>query len=113
MYYIVYIMEMAGLKGNVKLISASIQYVVFAVFGFIPVLLMDRFRLRRVMITGSVLAAACHFITAAVMATKGHLSPDGVGGSAVVKWTVPSKSASTVIIAFSYIFIAVYAMTWS
>lgn len=113
MYYVVYIMEMAGLSGNIKLISASIQYVVFAVIGFIPVLLMDRWRLRHVMIGGSLGLAVCHFVVAAVMATEGHYDPSGVDGSKIVKWIVPSHSASSVIIAFIYIFIAIYALTWS
>lgn len=112
MYYIVYIFEMAGLSGTNNLTIASIQYVINCVLTVPALIFIDRLPRRRIMLTGSAALAICLFTTAGVMASYGRAVPGGLEGSPTVTWIVTDDSASKVIIAASYLFVAFYALTW-
>jgi hypothetical protein len=112
MYYITYIFEMAGLTGEINLISASIQYVINVAMTVPALLFIDRLPRRRVMMVGSLLMASWLFTTGGLMATYGHAVPAGSSGSSVVTWAVNASGPSKGIIACSYLFIATYACTW-
>ncbi|KAJ5812644.1 hypothetical protein N7474_008945 [Penicillium riverlandense] len=111
MYYVVYIFEMAGMTGNTTLWSSAIQYVIFLVTTGFMLPIIDRVGRRLLLLIGAVLCMAIHFIIAAVMATKGHAVPN-VDGNSNLTWEIKG-SAGMAVIAFSYIFTAVYGLTWA
>lgn len=111
MYYIVYVFQMAGLTGNINLVSSAIQYVIFLVTTAVTLLVIDRVGRRPLFIYGGALMGILHFCVAAIMSTKGH-HVDAVGDNANIKWQVlgaPSKA----VIALTYIFVAIYGFTWA
>ncbi|PWW77662.1 putative MFS glucose transporter [Tuber magnatum] len=111
MYYIVYVFNMAGLTGNVNLVSSSIQYVIFLITTAITLLSIDRLGRRPLFLYGGIAMGALNFAVAGLMKTGGH-HVEEVGGNANIKWRVHGSYA-TGVIACSYIFVAFYGLTWA
>ncbi|KAF2101747.1 general substrate transporter [Rhizodiscina lignyota] len=112
LYYVVYIFTMAGLTGNIKLVSASIQYVINCAMTLPAILFLDKVGRRPALLFGSVMMMAWLFATAGLLKVYGHYVPDGVDGQAVVKWVVHGP-ASKAVIACTYLLTATYSCTWA
>lgn len=110
MYYIVYVFQMAGLTGNINLVSSSIQYVIFLVTTAITLCFIDRLGRRPLFIYGGIAMGALNFAVAGLMATGGN-SVTNVDGNFNIKWQVHGSYA-TGVIACSYLFVAFYGLTW-
>ncbi|KAA8896451.1 glucose transporter [Sphaerosporella brunnea] len=111
MYYIVYVFQMAGLTGNINLVSSSIQYVIFLLTTVVTLAMIDRIGRRPLFVYGGILMGALNFAVAGLMANYGH-HVDGVGNNANVVWQVTGRPAKG-IIACTYLFVAVYGFTWA
>lgn len=61
-YYIVYVFEMAGLRGNVALYSSGIEYAVFIVGTAVALLIIDRTGRRPLLIYGAISMGVCMFV---------------------------------------------------
>ena len=109
-YYVVYVFEMAGLTGNINLISSGIQYALFIIFTSIVFFFVDKSGRRALLIYGAIGMGVCQFVVGGVLGTYGSYVPGGVGGNPNVIIRVQG-SASHVVIAFSYLLIIVYALT--
>ncbi|MCJ1359423.1 MAG: hypothetical protein MMC33_009425 [Icmadophila ericetorum] len=109
-YYVVYVFEMAGLTGNVNLISSGVQYALFIVFTSIVFFFVDKTGRRALLIYGAIGMGICQFVVGGVLGTYGSYVPGGVGGNPNVIIRVHG-SASHVVIAFSYLLIIVYSLT--
>ncbi|KAN0061336.1 high affinity glucose transporter [Thecaphora frezii] len=107
MYYIGYLFQMAGMTGNIALVSSSIQYVINVAMTIPALLYLDRWGRRRTLIIGSTLMMTWLICMAALMATHGHYVPS----TGVVRWRVEGPAAKAVI-ACSFLFVASYAPTW-
>lgn len=111
MYYIVYVFQMAGLTGNINLVSSSIQYVIFLVTTGITLIFIDKWGRRPLFIYGGIAMGALNFAVAGLMASKGHAVTD-VDGNRNIRWQVRGSYASGVI-ACTYLFVAIYGLTWA
>ncbi|KAJ5693461.1 Major facilitator superfamily domain general substrate transporter [Penicillium macrosclerotiorum] len=111
MYYVVYIFEMAGMTGNTTLWSSAIQYVIFLVTTGLMLPFIDRVGRRILLLIGSITCMIVHFVIAGVMAGKGH-PVNEVNGNANLTWEIKGR-AGMAVIAFSYIFTAIYGFTWA
>lgn len=110
-YYLTYIAEMAGLTGNIGLITSGIQYAVFILFTGVTFFFIDRTGRRDLLIWGALGMAFCHFVVGGVMGAHHTYVPDGVNGNAnIVISVTPGAPANTVIV-FSYLLIVAYALT--
>lgn len=109
MYYLTYVFQMAGISGNIALISNGIQYVINMVMTVPALLYVDRWGRRPTLLVGSTLMSIWLFAVAGLMATHGHYYPDS--GNSVVRWKVEGP-ASKAVIACSYLFVASFAPTW-
>ncbi|BFZ63691.1 hypothetical protein YB2330_004823 [Saitoella coloradoensis] len=112
MYYTVYVFQMAGLSGNINLISSAIQYVIMLVLTVPAIFYVDWAGRRMLMLLGSLGMGAFIFAVGGILAQYGIPQPDGVAGNPNVKIVVHG-SAATGVIACAYIFIAWYALTWA
>ncbi|KAL2001448.1 hypothetical protein VTN02DRAFT_1764 [Thermoascus thermophilus] len=108
-YYVVYVFQMANLKGNVLLVSSGVQYALFIVFTSVIFFYIDRTTRRGLLTYGALAMAACHFVVGGVL-SSGEYVPGGVDGNLNVLLRVQGAKAHTVI-AFSYLLIIVYALT--
>jgi len=120
------VFAMAGLTGNINLISSGIQYALFIIFSCVTYLFIDKTGRRPLLIYGAMGMGICHFVVGGMLGmylllprltftnrlpgTHGVPVPGGVGGNANVVIRV-SGSASTTVIAFSYLLVIVYALT--
>ncbi|KAL7275274.1 hypothetical protein RUND412_001782 [Rhizina undulata] len=111
MYYIVYVFQMAGLTGNINLVSSAIQYVIFLVTTAFTLMFIDRIGRRPLFIYGAIIMAGLNFAVAGLMATYGHAVPM-VGTNENIRWQVTGKPAKG-IIACTYLFVALYGLTWA
>lgn len=102
---------MAGLTGNVNLVSSSIQYVINVVMTVPALLYLDRWGRRPTLLIGSTLMMIWLFATGALMAAHGSYHTPGPGEPDAVRWEVKGH-ASKAIIACSFLFVASYAPTW-
>ena len=101
---------MAGLTGNINLISSGIQYAVFIIFTSMVFFFIDKTGRRPLLIYGAIAMAVCMFVVGGVLGSYGVYVPGGVGGNLNVIVRV-SGSPSHVVIAFSYLLIIVYSLT--
>ncbi|KAF2019055.1 general substrate transporter [Aaosphaeria arxii CBS 175.79] len=109
-YYVVFIFYMAGLEGDVNLISAGVQYALFIIFSSIMFFFVDKIGRRTLLFWGAVTMAFCHFVVGGVLGFHYEYVPEGVAGDTNVVMRV-SGAASHTVIAFSYLLIIIYAMT--
>ncbi|KAL8838874.1 MAG: hypothetical protein Q9205_000281 [Flavoplaca limonia] len=109
-YYVVYVFQMAGLTGNINLISSGVQYALFIIFTSIVFFFIDKTGRRPLLIYGTVGMGICQFVVGGVLGSYGSYVKGGVGGNENVIIQV-IRAPSHVIIAFSYLLIIVYALT--
>jgi len=109
-YYVVYVFQMAGLSGNINLISSGIQYALFIIFTTVVFFFIDKTGRRPLLIYGAVAMGTCMFVVGGVLGNYGVYVPGGLNGNLNVRIKV-SGAPSHVVIAFSYILIIVYALT--
>lgn len=100
---------MAGLTGNINLISSGVQYALFIVFSTIMFFYIDKIGRRPLLIYGALAMGFCHFVVGGIL-SAGTVVPNGVDGNPNVTIEVGGAKAHTVI-AFCYILIIVYALT--
>ena len=101
---------MANLEGNINLIASSINYVLALICTIIAFFYINKTGRRPLLIYGAIAMGACHIIIGAMIGEFKQPAPDGVGGNLNVIVKVIG-TPSRVIIAFSYILIAVYYLS--
>ena len=69
-YYMVYVFKMAGLKGNVALISSGIQYALFIFFTIFTFFFIDYTGRRPLLIYGAIAMGICHFVVGGVLGRR-------------------------------------------
>ncbi|KAK6518248.1 hypothetical protein TWF506_005408 [Arthrobotrys conoides] len=108
-YYVVYIFSMAGLSGNINLISSGVQYAIFIIFTTIMFFFIDRTGRRGLLIWGAIAMGLCHFVVAGLL-SAGEYNPDGWydNPNVVIRVTGPRANA---VIFFCYLLIVIYALT--
>ncbi|MDI1487328.1 MAG: hypothetical protein OHK93_006597 [Ramalina farinacea] len=109
-YYVVYIFDMAGLTGNIGLISSGIQYAIFIVGTAATFFFIDTTGRRPLLIYGAVGMGICMMVVGGVLGSYGTALPDGLKGNLSVKVQVTGSPSYTVI-AFCYLLVLVYALT--
>ncbi|KAK7919968.1 general substrate transporter [Apiospora marii] len=110
-YYLTYIASMAGLTGDVAMITSGVQYAVFIIFTGVMWLFIDKTGRRPLLIYGAIGMGICHFAVGAAMATNYVPVPEGIGGNPNVIFKVTSGNAANTVITFSYLLIVVYALS--
>jgi len=109
-YYVVYIFDMAGLTGNVGLISSGVQYALFLIGTAATFFFIDTTGRRPLLIYGAIGMGICMFIVGGVLGSYGTYLPDGLNGNLSVRVKVTGSPSYTVI-AFCYILVIIYALT--
>jgi MFS family permease len=107
----VYVFSMAGLHGNINLISSGIQYALFIIFSCFTFFFIDHTGRRPLLIYGAVGMGVCHFVVGGLLGTYGIYTPEGVDGNLNVLITLTPGAVSRTVIAFSYLLIIIYALT--
>lgn len=112
MYYISYIFEMAGITGNIALVSSSIQYVINVVCTIPALIWLDKWGRRPTLLVGMSLMALWMILESAILATRGHSNdPSLHGQSSSITWVVNDTATGKAVIALTYLFVASYACT--
>jgi len=111
-YYVVYVFQMAGLNGNIKLIASGVQYALFIIFTSFVFFFIDKTGCRPLLIYGAIGIGICQFVVGGMLGSYGAIVLGGVGdlpkNNVIIK--VSGGPANTVI-AFSYLLIIIYALT--
>ncbi|KAG0135524.1 general substrate transporter [Tuber indicum] len=108
MYYIVYVMEGAGIKD--PLLTASIQYIINVVMTVPAIIWMDKWGRRPTLLFGSFAMMSLLLISGSIQGAYGHPETDP---SSAITWIMQNKgSQSKAVVACSYLFVATFAITW-
>jgi sugar porter (SP) family MFS transporter len=110
-YYLTYIASMAGLTGDVAMVTSGIQYAVFIIFTGVMWLFIDKTGRRTLLIWGALGMGVCHFVVGGVMGTHSRYVPGGVGGNHNIVIAVTPGAPANTVMTFSYLLIVVYALT--
>ncbi|KAL8716305.1 MAG: hypothetical protein Q9220_000210 [cf. Caloplaca sp. 1 TL-2023] len=111
MYYIVYMMQAAGVHN--LLLTASIQYILNVVLTLPAILFIDTWGRRPSLLYGAISMMALLFIVAALSATYGHPNPRTDPSLNAISWLVEDNPAvSRAIVACSYLFVSTFAVSW-
>jgi MFS family permease len=111
MYYVVYIMEAAGIGD--ALLAASIQYILNVALTLPAILFLDRWGRRPSLLIGSFGMMVILFIVGALEAAYGHLSYANSGPLAAINWVLGDyPDVSRAIVALSYLFVCTFSVTW-
>ncbi|KAI9678728.1 MAG: hypothetical protein M1817_005785 [Caeruleum heppii] len=112
MYYIIYAVAMAGLKGDLLLVSSSIQYVINVVMTVPALLYVDRWGRRNTLLVGAILMQLWMYLNAGLLASYGsYAGPNGIDNVKQQSWLI-TGAPSRAFIASTYLFVASYAPTW-
>lgn len=111
MYYITYVFQMAGKTEGTLLLSSSIQYIINVVMTIPALIYVDRWGRRPTLLVGALLMAVWMFTNAGILSTKGFKPDPALHFPKEVQVQV-TGSASTALIACTYLFVASYAPTW-
>lgn len=112
-YYLTYIASMAGLTGNVAMVTSGIQYAVFIIFTGVMWLFIDKTGRRTLLVWGAIGMGFCHFVVGGVMGAHSTYVPNGVGDppNKNIVIAVDQGAPANTVITFSYLLIVVYALT--
>jgi len=100
---------MAGLTGNINLISSGVQYALFIIFTSFIFFYIDKTGRRPLLFYGAIGMGICMFVVGGVL-SAGTPYPDGYQNNPNVTISVTGDKAH-VVIAFSYLLIIIYALT--
>ncbi|KAI9759496.1 MAG: MFS sugar transporter [Candelina submexicana] len=111
MYYIIYVMQGAGV-GN-PLLIASIQYVLNVTLTFPAILFIDKWGRRPLLLVGAFGMMVFLFTSGALQAAYGRPNPRTDHRLDAISWFLPGHPAvSKAIIACSYLTVSTFAITW-
>ena len=111
MYYVVYVMEAAGIGD--ALLAASIQYILNVLLTLPAILYLDQWGRRPSLLVGSFFMMALLFILGALEGIYGHSFYTDSGPMSNVTWILEGNdNVSRAIVALSYLFVCVFAVTW-
>jgi Sugar (and other) transporter len=110
MYYIVYIMQSAGIGD--PLMTASIQYIINVALTLPAILYLDRFGRRPALLLGSLGMMTWLFISGGLQGTYGRAYHDPEDKQ--ITWTLGKEhpGVSKAVVTCSYLFVATFATTW-
>ncbi|KAI9875586.1 MAG: MFS sugar transporter [Pleopsidium flavum] len=109
MYYIVYVMQAAGIGD--PLLTASIQYILNVALTLPAILFLDRWGRRPSLLLGSFGMMTLLFLVGALEGAYGQTNTNPDLGA--ISWAlVGHPSVSKAIVALSYLFVCTFAVTW-
>ncbi|GAA6001643.1 sugar porter family MFS transporter [Rhodotorula paludigena] len=113
MYYIVYVLQSAGLQGRrSELIASAVQYTLNVIFTFPGMYMIERVGRRPLMFYGACAMAVFLALVGALQATLGH-DVEGAEAAATTTWKIDGhEHGRNAIIVFSYFFVCSFACTW-
>lgn len=111
MYYIIYLMQAAGI-GN-PLLTATIQYILNVVLTLPAILFLDRWGRRPSLIFGSLVMMILLFIVGALEGIYLVPNPRIDDALDAINWVIIDHPAvSKAVLACSYLFVSTFAITW-
>ncbi|KAI9885930.1 MAG: MFS sugar transporter [Watsoniomyces obsoletus] len=113
MYYIVYIMQGAGI-GN-PLLTASVQYIINVIMTVPAILFLDKWGRRPSLLYGALGMMVCLLVNGILQGAYGQPNTDKIrtAQNAEITWVIHQKPhVSKTIVAFSYLFVGTFAVTW-
>ncbi|KAK9461429.1 general substrate transporter [Lipomyces oligophaga] len=108
MYYIVYILQSAGVSNS--LLASSIQYIINVVMTIPPIAWTDSWGRRPTLLIGSLFMAAFTFITGGLLAKFG--SPNPIPNQSYTWVVLNHPTATRSIQACAYLTVASFAVSW-
>jgi len=111
MYYVVYVMEAAGIGDPLH--AATINYVLNVVCTLPAIIYLDKWGRRPSMLLGSFFMMVFLLIVGGLEGYYGHEHFSSDGPLAAITWILSDNpAASSAVVACSYLFVCTFAMTW-
>lgn len=113
LYFSTSITSQVGYRGIMNQIMGSVDYIVLLAATLPALIFFDRWSRRYTLMLGALGLLTSLAIVAGIEATRGvPVGPDGVNGDPSVRWNVPEKEPAKAALAFSYIYLACFSLSW-
>ncbi|KAI9791304.1 MAG: hypothetical protein M1816_004085 [Peltula sp. TS41687] len=112
-YYIVYIMQGAGIRD--QLLTASIQYIINVALTVPAILFLDKWGRRPSLLYGSLGMMVCLLVNGTLQGRYGQANTPATKNfqNSEATWVIHGQpKVSRAVVAFSYLFVATFAVTW-
>lgn len=111
MYYIIFICDMIGLQGTVRLVSASMPYIINVPLNILPIIIADHVKRRDLTLAGAFPLSIIMISLGITMGGNGH-RVDPINGNKSLVWSI-NENAGPLVLGLSYLFVAVFTVTLS
>lgn len=113
LYFSTSITSQVGYKGTMNQVMGSVDYIVLLAATLPALVFFDRWSRRYTLMLGALGLLTSLAIVAGIEATRGvPVGPEGVNGDPSVRWNVPEKAPAKAALAFSYIYLACFSLSW-
>lgn len=111
MYYIIFICDMIGLEGTVRIVSASIPYMINSALSLLPITFMDHVRRKDITLAGGFPLGIIMVAIGTLMGINGH-KVEPINGNKSLVWVV-DRNTGPLVMGLCFLFVAVFSVTLS
>ncbi|QLL31812.1 hypothetical protein HG536_0B06800 [Torulaspora globosa] len=111
MYYIIFLCDMIGLQGTVRLVSASMPYLINVPLNILPIIISDHVKRKDLTLAGAFPLSIIMLILGTTMACNGKRVPP-INGNKSLIWAI-DESVGSLVLGLSFLFVAVFTITLS
>lgn len=113
LYFSTSITSQIGYTGVMNDVMGSVDYIVLLAATIPSILFQDKWNRRHVMLFGSFALLTSLAIVAGIEGSDGRaVGPEGLNGDPSVRWTVDAKQPAKAALAFSYIYLGFFSLSW-
>lgn len=111
MYYIIFICDMIGLQGTVRLVSASMPYIINVPLNILPIIIADHVKRKTLTLAGAFPLSIIMITLGTTIGCNGR-RVEPINGNKSLIWAI-NEGVGPLVLGLSFLFVAVFTITLS